>query len=860
MTPAKPSDLLLAVLGVQLGYLTADDVLAVGSDLLRGGASPPLGELLVARGVLDRARRQVLERLCARAVEATGGDATRTLELLPEQARRLALESTEPRARSSERAQDAQSGEHPRMSPPMGTRAVIPSERLCVATEGRYLPAPFVHEPPQELGRGESSRVVLMHDTVLGRELAMKRALGDGDESAAALAAEARLTARLDHPAVVPVYELGRDAEGIFYTMQRVPGRTLAKAITEARTANDRLALLPAFLTVCRCVATAHEAEVAHGALEQDAVMLGSLGEVYVLGWKHGRQSDARTHLNVAEAQRSDLRALAAMLHEVVTGLPVPVMGRVRARGAPPDLLAVVRRGVEGGGFESAQQLVRELQAFLDGRRIASYEYSAAELVRRFVTRNRLFSAIAAGALLVFVGIGVVASQRVRAERDVARTLARRFLDDVGAKLPALPGVEPLLEKVTSAALVHYQRTTELKRAPADERVRVARAMERLGSVSLGLGRVDEGLRSLDFADELVTSVLKSQPRDADAAALAARICLDRVEQITVEADQDHILRAGGECLRLADVALELAPESEFALEVSIDARTRLADYSPISEGERMLDEATALARAALDRSPKSVPAMLLLAEALSSQAFIERVQLQPEAAKRSAERAVELTRQALELAPEDSSVAKKLMLRLNLAGGVHHAFGEAEKAKLELEEARRIGLELLRAQPELVTLDPMLVEIDVTLGDFESAWRRVAALESQGRTGEVAVVVAAVAFLSGRFDEAVRLASNPAWSDESTNVLYRSLACAMLGRPADAVVQARSLRGNAARVAWSKGAVAQVAGAAPDSAGKRAVQELAEAWDAAVPVTDVSKLDAALEQYIAALEAQLDR
>ena len=567
MSLERPGDMLLAVLGVQLGYLSADDVLASARELAQPGEQRSLGEFLVSRGVLDRARAQVLERLAARASTTAGGDATQTLELLPSSARKLVAQSA---------------GTAP--LPPLEPREALVEEQAH-----RYFSAPRADEPPRELGRGTFGKVLSMHDTVLGRDVAWKQAFASTPESDEALMAQARLLARLDHPSVVPIYELGRDAKGAVYaTMRQVPGQTLADALTGASTLDERLRWLPAVHSIARCVAMAHEVGVTHRRLSCKSISLGRFGEVYLLGW--GPPED---ETSPQEAKAADVKALGAILHEVATGLPAPVMGTVAARGVPDDLLGLCRNALRDR-MTGAEQFAHELKAFIDGRRLGSYRYSSWQLFRRYVRQHTLFSLMAVTAgLLVMVGIAT-ATSRVREERDRARLFARRFLDDVALRLRPQPGVEPLLEQVTAAALHHYQRTTELQSAPREERLRVARAMARLGVVSLSLSRFDEARQSLDFADALAQGLVDASADEAPARVVLAQTAAARAGLPGLSAEES--LRWVTRARTLGEEAIALEPESFEARQAAASAQLESALKEPQpAAAQRHFDEAVRL-------------------------------------------------------------------------------------------------------------------------------------------------------------------------------------------------------------------------------------------------------------------------
>src|SRR5262249_39751189 len=106
---------------------------------------------------------------------------------------------------------------------------------------------------------------------------------------------EARITGQLEHPSIVPVYELAEPAEGRlpFYAMRFVRGRTVHQAARDYHRARgkgeesslDLLKLLNAFVAVCNAVAYAHSRGVIHRDLKPQNVLLGDFGEVILLDW-----------------------------------------------------------------------------------------------------------------------------------------------------------------------------------------------------------------------------------------------------------------------------------------------------------------------------------------------------------------------------------------------------------------------------------------------------------------------------------------------------------------------------------------------------------------------------------------------
>jgi serine/threonine-protein kinase len=144
---------------------------------------------------------------------------------------------------------------------------------------------------------GGIGRVWLARDASLGRDVALKELRPERADQPALWARflrEAQITGQLEHPGIVPVYEVGRRPdEQPFYTMRFVRGRTLAEA---ARAYHQRRRrgeagplelreLLTAFVGVCQAVAYAHSRGVLHRDLKPQNVVLGDYGEVIVLDW-----------------------------------------------------------------------------------------------------------------------------------------------------------------------------------------------------------------------------------------------------------------------------------------------------------------------------------------------------------------------------------------------------------------------------------------------------------------------------------------------------------------------------------------------------------------------------------------------
>ena len=135
------------------------------------------------------------------------------------------------------------------------------------------------------LGEGGMGVVYAARQASLNRQIALKMMRADDSRDpkvASRFLSEAMITGELDHPNIVPVYELGKTADGkYFYAMKQVSGTSWSEVITE-KSLRENLVIL---LSVCDAVAFAHDKGIMHRDLKPGNVMLGDYGEVLVMDW-----------------------------------------------------------------------------------------------------------------------------------------------------------------------------------------------------------------------------------------------------------------------------------------------------------------------------------------------------------------------------------------------------------------------------------------------------------------------------------------------------------------------------------------------------------------------------------------------
>ncbi|MCR9245092.1 MAG: tetratricopeptide repeat protein [bacterium] len=163
-----------------------------------------------------------------------------------------------------------------------------------------------------ELGRGGVGAVHKGHDQDLGRDVAMKflhDKYRDAPEILHRFVEEAQIGGQLQHPGIVPVYDLGMSNGKPFFAMKLVKGETLAKKLLDAEaTSGARRKLLTVFEDICQTMAYAHARGVVHRDLKPSNIMIGSFGEVQVVDWGMGKvlqQGGVADERRAAEQQES---------------------------------------------------------------------------------------------------------------------------------------------------------------------------------------------------------------------------------------------------------------------------------------------------------------------------------------------------------------------------------------------------------------------------------------------------------------------------------------------------------------------------------------------------------------------------
>jgi serine/threonine protein kinase len=281
------------------------------------------------------------------------------------------------------------------------------------------------YEVVAPLARGGMGTVYRAHDRELDRAVAIKvlSPTAWSVESLERMRQETKILARLEHPGVVPIYDVGQLEDGrLFYVMKLVRGRRLDEHAA-GRTLAERLRL---FVRVCDPVAFAHARGIVHRDLKPENVMVGEFGEVLVMDWgiavghAGGHASEAtgaiagtRAYMAPEQARgeavdaRADIFSLGAILEFLAAAAPTEASATRPAR-ALKSIIEKARVPEARSRYPDVVTLAEDVNRYLEGDRVSANPETILDRAVRFSRKHRAAIAIIVAYLILRTVLAVV--------------------------------------------------------------------------------------------------------------------------------------------------------------------------------------------------------------------------------------------------------------------------------------------------------------------------------------------------------------------------------------------------------------------------------------------------------------------
>jgi WD40 repeat protein len=457
-----------------------------------------------------------------------------------------------------------------RTSEPLSAAKPGPAAELAHPSAPTQLRDPGRYQIIAEHGRGGLGRVSRAHDRELGRDVAIKELLSRGHVSEVRFLREAIITARLEHPGIVPVHEAGRWPDGTpFYAMKLVSGRPLRDLIAERTTVEQRIGLLHHVIAVADAIAYAHDRNIIHRDLKPANVIVGDFGETIVIDWglakdltvteesatgggslRINRDDDLTAAGSVLGTpaymapeqergehvdQRADVFAIGAMLWELCALQKVPPKEpqlrhrMLRRAGIDEDLVTIIDKALEpdpSRRYPDAGALAIDLKAFKSGARIAARSYSLFAMLAHWTRRHRALALSAVAVTAIAIAGSALYIRNIEAERDradISEEVARRAQGSAEASLDdlTLKHAELLLTTDPSAALdslatyhgAERDRASQLRAEAVGRGAALLRVVPHTDNILWAQGTPDGSIVSLSIDGTISRTLLDKQTR-----------------------------------------------------------------------------------------------------------------------------------------------------------------------------------------------------------------------------------------------------------------------------------------------------------------------------------------------------------
>ncbi|MBM80788.1 MAG: hypothetical protein CMJ78_09360 [Planctomycetaceae bacterium] len=380
-------------------------------------------------------------------------------------------------------------------------------------------------------GEGGLGRVWLARDGDLQREVAQKelRQNRADEEQSRRFVREAQITGQLEHPNIVPIYELTQLDNRVYYTMKFLRGETLQQEIKSYHrklkkgepTRLELRQLLSSCIAVCNAMAYAHDRSIIHRDLKPQNIMTGGFGEILVLDWGLAKRlgevdSPKSTTISISEFADMEMTVEGQVigtpafmapeqadgnqkligietdiygLGAILTGRPPhksePVTRRTHMMLAqissgptprpredldsvPKPLDAICSKAMERlpeDRYESAADLAQDVRRWMADEPVSVFEESLFDRTRRWLRRHRTVAASSALALTVITIVSVIAAIYINNARNRVEVALKAESEALAAEKQALSDAETAREAERLAKVDATKRFAQAQEA-----------------------------------------------------------------------------------------------------------------------------------------------------------------------------------------------------------------------------------------------------------------------------------------------------------------------------------------------------------------------------------------------------------
>ncbi len=342
-----------------------------------------------------------------------------------------------------------------------------------------------------ELGRGGIGLVYHGRDKALQRDVALKVLRKRHEKNPTVLAHflnEAKIMAQLDHPGIVPIYDIGYLPNGeFFFAMEQVKGTTLREILDARKSARDVMRslseLVPIFERVCQIVAYAHNQQIVHRDLKPENIMIGPFNTVFVMDWgiardlksisspdterlkyeehlqsilKSRRIKGTPRYMSPEQAIgmddvdfRSDVFSLGIIFYEILTGQHPfgdegddtrqilnrikncdmrPLLSRIGINPAWVSITQKALQKIPADRYPTAESMAQDIHRSLHYENVSVHRDSLWSWFMRLILRHRLASAIVTMSIILFAFVSYHLVANIRYSNTILEMAQQRIL------------------------------------------------------------------------------------------------------------------------------------------------------------------------------------------------------------------------------------------------------------------------------------------------------------------------------------------------------------------------------------------------------------------------------------------------